>query len=501
VSEREQEADAADAVPLSWLGGLVAVAALVRLLLIERQSFWYDEAVAVALARHPLGDLFAGRVKDLGNPPLFPALLHVWMRVFGSSDAAVRALPAALGTATVPLVYAVGRRFMTARAAWVGALLFALAPYQVQMAQEARAYTLLTCAGVASVAALLAALEQPRRWSLWALHAACTAALPLAHYFGWLLVLAEVAFVLIDQRGRGVRTRAAASFALAALPFALWLPSLLEQLRVEGNLARSPDSWLFHLLATPLVFGAGSTLLWKGSVTAARVALGLGAVAAFGAAVLLGAWRLRSARGTALLGLWLALPLAVPALVSVLVTPLYSSRYAILASVPFYLFAAAGLLALRRPARLACAGVMAAAMLAAQASYFAHPVKHDWRDAVRFVEARLDEHDVVLFEADYNGTAYDHYARRPGPRVRLMPPPPQATPGELHGVTVEGDDPADVSALLKSRGRAWLVLSDARPEDAERARRFFSGWLAAPPTHFPGVEIELYTRPGTTARR
>jgi hypothetical protein len=365
------------------------------------------------------------------------------------------------------------------------------------MAQEARAYTLLTFAGVASTAALLAALEQPERLRLWLLHALATAALLLAHYFGWFLVAAQALFVLIAQRRALGRT--AASFALGALPFALWLPSFLEQLRTEGNLARSADSWLFHLLATPLVFGAGPTLLWKGSVSPARVGLALAVVLALAGAAALGAWRLRRTRAAPLLLLWLVLPVALPALLSVVVSPVYSSRYAILASVPFYLLAGAGLLALAPLGRAACAGAVAAAVITSQGTYLVRPVKHDWRSTARFVEERLGARDVVLFEADYNGTAYAHYAHRAGPRVRLMPPPAGTPPDHLHGVTVEGDDPVDVSALVRGEQRAWLLLSDAQPEAAARARAFFAGWTREETAHFPGVDIERYARPSALA--
>ena len=151
----------------AWVVGLLVIASALRLAALGRQSFWYDEAVSVALASHPVADLLSGRVGDLGNPPLYPALLRVWTLGFGNGDAAVRALSAVLGIATVPLVYAVGRRILGVGAALAGTLLFCLAPFHLQMAQEARTYTLLTLAGVASVYALLRALEQPQRWSWW----------------------------------------------------------------------------------------------------------------------------------------------------------------------------------------------------------------------------------------------------------------------------------------------------------------------------------------------
>ena len=186
-----------------WLprGDRRAAAAALRFAGLGRQSFWYDEAVSVELARSPLSQILGGQAKDLGNPPLYPALLHLWMRLFGDGDAAARALSALLGTLTVPLVYRVGRRLLPERAALGGTALFALSPYQLQLAQEARGYTLLTLLGVAAVAALLWALDEPAPLVPWLLFGPPPAAIALTHYFGLFLALA-LALYLALAHGR-----------------------------------------------------------------------------------------------------------------------------------------------------------------------------------------------------------------------------------------------------------------------------------------------------------
>jgi mannosyltransferase len=515
-------------VTRAWLLALMAVAVAARFLALGRQSFWYDEAVSVELARTPLMDLLSGRVKDLGNPPLYPALLRLWMAVFGQSDAAVRALSAALGTATVPLVYAVGRRVWDARVGVVAALIFALAPFQVQMAQEARTYTLLTLCGVASVAALLRALADTaaaaegvrswRTWAPWMALGVSTGAMALAHYFGFFLAVAEAGWVAVAyRRDRRVLARAAAAYVLAALVFSFWLPSFLGQLGVQGNLARSAESWHLHLVATPLVFAVGSTLLWKDAVAGWRVVAAALAALAFGGLALLGLWDAfkggtlagapsrpgpRRAPGRGLLLAWLILPVALPALVSAAASPLYNTRYVILASVPFYLFVAAGLCALPRRWALAAGGLLALVAGLSQASYYARPVKHQWRAAATMIEGLRKPGDVLLFDADYNETAYAHYVpREAAPRLRLLPPPPgAATAGKLYGAVDEGSPTADLTPRIVGHDRVWLVLSDTSDEAAERARAFFTGgasgvWKAHPPVELRGITIQLYQRP------
>jgi uncharacterized membrane protein len=82
------------------------------------------------------------------HPPLYFALAHLWLRLFPTSSGlvnlwAARALPALIGVAAIPLGYA-GMRWLgkSAGLAHGFALLLALSPYAIFIAQEARHYTL-----------------------------------------------------------------------------------------------------------------------------------------------------------------------------------------------------------------------------------------------------------------------------------------------------------------------------------------------------------------------
>jgi uncharacterized membrane protein len=501
--------------PLNLTLLLTALGAALRFSALTAQSFWYDEAVSVSLARNSLLDLLSGRARDLGNPPLYPALLHVWMGLFGSGDAATRSLSAVLGTATIPVVIALGREVFPARVAFLGGTLLAVSPFHLQMAQEARAYTLLAFLGAAATLALVRATQEPARWGRWALLAVITAAMVLTHYFGAFLALAQAAYLLVVHRhDRAVLTRAAAAYLGAFALFALWLPAFFAQVGVEGNLARSAESWYLHLVATPLVFGLGTTLVWKDAASWPRLLVGgLGALA-FVAAVGIGLYRtFVTARARqnprALLVLaWLVVPVALPAVISVLLSPLYNTRYVITASLPFLLFAAAGIEQLPGRARMALAGVLMLAMGASTLSYLRRPVKHQWREAAAFVEAARRPDDLLLFEADYNETAYAHYAGPAAPtgpagkvqRLRLMPPPAEAAEGaKIFGVSQVGAAPTDVSAEVTGQKRVWLILADAGRDQAERVRAFLAAarpaYVARPPTTLRGITVQLFERP------
>ena len=503
---------------------LTALAAALRLSGLGRQSFWYDEAVSVALARHPIADLLTGRIKDQGNPPLYPALLHLWMRLFGSGDGTVRALGALFGAATVPVMLVVARKLVADRVAFLAATLLALSPFHLQMAQEARGYCLLGFFSAVAAWGLLRATERAVcdadaalvRWGPWAVVSLATAAMCWTHYFGFAVALAQALYIgVVHRRARPILLRAAAAYATAALLFAPWLPAMAAQLQLPGNLARSPDSWALHLLATPLVFTVGTALFWKDAAAdgvdltvvlrgllaavgtlAGLVAAGLGLVRTWQRT-----WPVRN-RGVLLLLAWLVIPIALPALISLLASPLYNSRYALAASLPYLVLLAAGLYELGERPRLLTGGLLILAMAAATFSTLSwfgrgRPLKHQWRETAAFVEAVRRPDDLILFDSDHNETAYAHYASDPGAaerRVRLLPPPAGTPADRLIGARHEGSPAEDVSDLVNAKEGVWLILSDATPAAEARVRGFFASWRAGPATHLRGIAVQRFER-------
>jgi uncharacterized membrane protein len=96
------------------------------------------------------------------HPPLYYALLQIWVALVGKSDVAIRLLSALIGTATIPVLYALARRlFDETRVAIFAAGVIALAPFHIYYSQEARMYGLVTLLGLASVYFFVELLHLP----------------------------------------------------------------------------------------------------------------------------------------------------------------------------------------------------------------------------------------------------------------------------------------------------------------------------------------------------
>jgi len=225
----------------SWLVAatvfVLVVAVVIRFVTVS--ALWLDEAQTVAIARLPLSDLVEGLRHD-GAPPLFYALLHVWMGIFGDSDLSVRFLPGVFAVAALPVTWLAGRRLGGPSVAWAAVLLLAASPFAVRYATEARMYSLLVLLVLGGYLAVMELLERPdsRRAAVGV--GAVTGALLLTHYWSlYLLFVVGVTFVALARRApspsrEGAR-RGLVAMGAGSLVFVPWLPTFLYQARHTGT--------------------------------------------------------------------------------------------------------------------------------------------------------------------------------------------------------------------------------------------------------------------------
>lgn len=221
------------------VGAIAAVITVgVALRTFTRSELWLDEALTVHLSEVSLGDL-PGVLRRDGAPPLYYALLHGWMRVFGQGNEAVRLLSAVFSVATLPLMYRAGRRLGGPVVGVAALVLLATSPFAIRYATETRMYSLVALLVVAGWLALVHALDRPRPPALVAL-GATTGLLLLTHYWAFYLLaatgigLALTAWRRTDHRRAAVGCMGAMA-AGAIVLFGPWVPTFLYQAAHTGT--------------------------------------------------------------------------------------------------------------------------------------------------------------------------------------------------------------------------------------------------------------------------
>jgi hypothetical protein len=142
------------------------------------------------------------------------------------------------GLATLPLVWALGRRAGGPAVGAAALVLFALSPYAVRYSSEARMYSLVMLLAAAG-ALLLDRVLTRSSWGWVVALAATTGALLWTHYWGlYLGAVAGLALLVAWWRRPSQRRevgRALVALGAGAALFLPWIPSLLEQASHTGT--------------------------------------------------------------------------------------------------------------------------------------------------------------------------------------------------------------------------------------------------------------------------
>lgn len=149
-----------------WAPGFVILITLgggaLRLLLLGAKGMWLDETFSVWMASHSLPDLLHWVVKIDQHPPLYYFLLHYWIALTDDTAYDVRLFSTLFGTATIPIIYLIGKRMSGVVMGLAAAIILALSPFHIYFAQETRMYTLLTFNAAVAIYALVRLLTDAR---------------------------------------------------------------------------------------------------------------------------------------------------------------------------------------------------------------------------------------------------------------------------------------------------------------------------------------------------
>jgi mannosyltransferase len=200
-----------------------------------------DEGISVGIASHPLAQIPHILVKD-GSPPLYYVLLHGWIGVVGQSEWQLHTLSLLLALATIPVGLWAGWTIFGRKAGWMVAAMAATSPYLTFFASETRMYTLVVLLSLVTVTAYVHVFVFGRGKYL-PVFVVALAALLYTHNWGLLFYVAAgaglVPCLLATSDRRLMLRRAAIGFGAVAAVYALWVPTLLAQIRHTG----APWSW------------------------------------------------------------------------------------------------------------------------------------------------------------------------------------------------------------------------------------------------------------------
>ncbi|PIR82336.1 hypothetical protein COU20_02840 [Candidatus Kaiserbacteria bacterium CG10_big_fil_rev_8_21_14_0_10_59_10] len=433
--------------------GLLSFVTALSLLFFADQSLRLDEAQSLWQTSRSPGAILSTVAADV-HVPLHHLLLHFWRLLFGEGVEVARALSLILYLFNIPALYLLGRLAYSRSVGIFAATLFAISPFMNWYANEIRMYTLF---------ALLATLNQyffMRVFKLkdtlaWTPYVFTAILGVFTHYFFFLNLAAQGAFYALYRHlfPNGSRTHL---IGTAALIFALFTPWVLYTLLLgeavyQQPALSSPTTVDFFNTLAEFIFGfQGAQLntvivsLWPIALIVAFLALRKNVSLSNESAYFL---------------LILLFSLGTAFVFSVLVRPVFLSRYLIFTIPALYLLLSALLSVYPRPLSRIAKEVTVALMLIALAASALRgaSVEEEYRAASAYLAQHAQAHDVIILSPPFTLYPVEYYYRGLAP-ITTLPQWDRYVAGPIPSFSAETLE-EDVAALTESYERVWIVLS------------------------------------------
>lgn len=449
---------------------MLLLAFALRVYRLDAQALWWDESLSLYRSTRDLGTVLANTIliQNILTTDTIPQgyflLLNLFVRVWGTSEFALRFFSVLANVATLPLLYALARRWANATVAGLAMLLGTLSPFYVWYAQEARPYALVLFWSTLAVYALARAFAVssvqgsvfsihvsrstfhfPRFAFLIAVYVLASIAALFTHYLAlFLLPFHALAILILTWRTRARRGWC----LLPALPAAaviLLLPQILTSM--AWNIDKGPVFVPLDVILRDLLnsFTIGLTLEWEIAVWFNVAML---AVLVLGMITLPRQWRW-------IVGAYLLVPV-LSVFVFSFYRPIYqNSRYLIVVSPAFYVGVATGMATLARHRRglgMLALGVFALGAVLALNNWFfdARYAKDDHRGWATSLRERARVGDFLILDSPHTEELYRYYANEIVPMMTLpiLRADRQPSP-DL--------DRAYVRAALQNHARVWYL--------------------------------------------
>ncbi|MCB9460021.1 MAG: glycosyltransferase family 39 protein [Anaerolineaceae bacterium] len=453
-----------------------------RLYTIGNLPFRGDEAFTVQnWVMQPLLSTLQGIIVDDPHPPLAYASFNFWGALVGTSEVAIRLLPALINTIGIAAMYALGRRLGNR---WVGVLaafLWAIHPFEVFHAQDARNYGIWPGLSATSLWLALKALRRNRRidWLLYAV----AATLSLFIYYLELFVLAALNLyvILIYWRDRPILKRWFGVQVFLGFLFAIWVvyfSIVLATQDMYGGTANVTNlQTLLEYFFSSLAFGQTLPYSWM-------TLLGYSVLVLM--AVLVGYITTKDKKLGLLLGILIIVPVVALSIVSLKLS-VYRPRY-IMGVIPALILAVSiGSAYLYRKGGIAKVIAMGLVVswtgisVISLNNYYHDPVyakSHDWPALADYLARNTADNDLIIQQS--TDAAFGYYYHQTGSTALDVASPvsPEQTTEELE---------ATVSQFMTDFDRLWLV---SRPIPNWPNRDIIENWALT------NMQLSLEASPG-----
>jgi 4-amino-4-deoxy-L-arabinose transferase-like glycosyltransferase len=211
------------------LAAIVTAGILIRIPGLLHDGLWRDEAYVYIDVIAPTFAAFLHRVVETEyHPPLYFLIAYGWVRLAGTSEVSLKALPLLFSVLTIPAVYRLGAIAGSTAIGLLAAAMYAVSPLAILESGD-YLYPLMGLLCTALAALIMAGRREPLRRARLAAIAVITMLTMYTQYAALFYVPMLAAWALSSPRGVRHGLALAGALVLGALSFVFWLPTFLRQ--------------------------------------------------------------------------------------------------------------------------------------------------------------------------------------------------------------------------------------------------------------------------------
>ena len=411
----------------SILLAIILLGLSLRIYNLGGESVWYDEAVSIAVSKLGIFEQIKWNfIENDNNPPLYYAILHFWVYIFGDSEFSSRLPSAIFGSCSILAIYAVGSLLFDRRSGLLAALILATSVFHVWFSQEARAYTLLTLLTLVSFYYFLKLMSAPQDRVYTVAYILSSVLLLYTHYYGLPVIASQNIFCFTQflRNRKPGRLDLTKWVKLQLVLFLFFLPCLALLIKHSSTIQEG-----FWIGAPSIneVLGYFSTYSGSAPILYLLVIFSVLSIVSIG--------RIKGVRNYReffmplddcsggpgisygnriyLLFVWMFSIIFIPFLISRMFSPVLIYRYTIGASPVLYLLASKGLANTNNNKLiLLFAGLIAVFSIANIENNYRRIDKYQWREAIGDIEASAGYGDILAVYPRFELKPVSYYSKR-----------------------------------------------------------------------------------------
>lgn len=404
-------------VPFTLLA-MCIFALTINILFFNSQSIRLDEAQSLFQTDRSLSGLYKTVAKDI-HVPLYHTIIHFTQIFWGNDIQVVRLVSLVFFLGTILAIYALGSYAINRSIGLFAALLTTISPFMNWYGNEARMYTLLTLLVTLNSLFFLKIYRsgKPSSWILYVL----TGILGIyTHYFFALIFLTQILFYIAAKKqfaGRYTLAKFIASAVVIGASIAPWL----LYVRSLGNASDTKPAIIAP--SSQDLFNAYSQFLFGFQVDKINTII----ISLWPVLILFGFFALQKNKRlpteTKLFLMYALVPALVAFFVSILIRPIFLSRYLIVSLPGLLLFISYSVLNYPTKISIALRSILVTVMLAGlyiQTVNINTPVKEDYKGISQYLSQHATASDVIVISSPFTVYPIDYYYTGPS-SVQTLP--------------------------------------------------------------------------------